>query len=136
MNIKYFLYAETVVVLAYVVVSRFSDAQFGPSDIMRTEGDLNEFIPCPFDGVSTPFWRINDTFYHSSILPCPFIASTSPTGLVITVVDRSISGTSFQCFAAGSGSVMESSIGVLTVIPDPLCMLLAVPVLNNQKPIN
>ena len=102
-----------------------TDAQFGPSDITRVEGERNEFIPCPFDGINTPFWRINDTFYHFSILPCPFIASISPVGLVITVVDRTISGTSFQCFAAGTGldtSVMASTVGVLTVIPDPLCM--------------
>ena len=97
----------------------------GPSDFTRTEGEMNEFVPCPFDGDNTPFWKINGIFYHFTRLPCPFIASTSPVGLVITVVDRSISGTSFQCFAPGNGqdtSVMASSIGVLTVNPNPSCM--------------
>jgi hypothetical protein len=106
-----------------------TDAQFGPSDITTVEGEQNQFIPCPFDGINTPFWRINDTLYHFSVLPCPFIASTSPVGLVITMVDRTISGTSFQCFAAGTGSdtsVMASTVGVLTVIiQDPLCTYIA-----------
>ena len=100
------------------------ETQFGPRNIERTEGNTNEFIPCPFDGTSTPFWKINNTFYYHTRLPRPFIASTSPSGLLIMVVERPISGTSFQCFAAGIGpgaSVMRSSIGVLTVIPDPQC---------------
>lgn len=102
-----------------------AETLFGPSNIERTEGNVNEFIPCPFDGTTTtPFWKINDTFYYHTRLPRPFIASTSPSGLLITVVEKSISGTSFQCFAAGIGpgaAVMRSSVGVLTVIPDPKC---------------
>ena len=118
--------AYTVVFISLVTQNTYAQIQIGPSDITRMEGERNEFIPCPFDGINTPFWRINDTFYHFSILPCPFIASISPVGLVISVVDRTISGTSFQCFAAGTGqdpSVQASTIGVLTVLPDPLCML-------------
>ena len=115
-----------LIFIVFSAVAKHIDAQFGPTDITRTEGDLNEFIPCPFDGINTPFWKINETFYHYSVLPCPFIPSTSPAGLVITVVDRSISGTSFQCFAPGTGrdtSIMASSVGVLTVVQIPSCML-------------
>ena len=101
-----------------------AETQFGPRNIERTEGNTNEFIPCPFVGTTTPFWKINDAFYYHTRLPRPFIASSSPSGLLITVVERSINGTSFQCFSAGTGpgaSVMNSSVGVLIVKPDPQC---------------
>ena len=84
---------------------------------------MNEFVPCPFDGLATPFWKINNTFYHTIQLPYPFIASTSPSGLVIQSVDRFLTGTSLQCFAAsGSESsprALKSSVGIVTVIFDP-----------------
>lgn len=107
--------------------SENTDAQviIGPTDLTREEGERDEFIPCPFNGDNTPFWKINGTFYHFTALPCPFMATTSPVGLVISMVDRSINGTSFQCFAPGAGSdtsVMASSIGVFTVAANPLCM--------------
>ena len=117
------LRSHLAITIAVTIMFAETQSQFGPSNIVRTEGNTNEFIPCPFDRSTTPFWKINDTFYYHTRLPCPFIASTRPYGLLITVVERSLSGTSFQCFSAGTGtgaSVLRSTIGVLTVTPDPL----------------
>ena len=102
-----------------------TEAQLGPEDLRRTEGERNVIIPCPFVGSITPLWKINDNFYHHSRLPYPFISANALSALIITVVDRSLNGTSFQCFAPGvqDTSPRTSSVGVLTVIPDPLCML-------------
>ena len=129
MTLLFFFYAELAALTCIIVLqSQNTEAQVviaGPTNLTRAEGTRNEFIPCPFDRENTPFWKINATFYHFTALPCPFIASTSPVGLVISMVDRSINGTSFQCFAPGAGSdtsVMASSIGVFTVAANPLCM--------------
>lgn len=114
-----FLYtATTSYIIAYVLITT-SEAQIGPTDITRIEGQTNEFIPCPYGDENTAAsWRINNTFYHHTRLPCPFIVASN--GILIPVLDRSISGTSFQCFATSSdGQLLSSSVGVLTVLPDP-----------------
>ena len=96
----------------------------GPTNITRSEGDVNEFIPCPFDGlVATPFWRIDDTLYHITQLPYPFVSSSNSSGIIIKSITRYLNGTILQCFVA-SGLKSDprpvgSSVGILTVIFDP-----------------
>ena len=117
--------AALIVTLASIPI--VTEAQVDqPSNITRTEGQTSVIIPCPPSFVAgnvIPFWKINETFYHHSRLPCPFIASASGA-LIITVVDSTLNGTSFQCFAPpGIRDVpviaRRSDVGLLTVTPDP-----------------
>ena len=96
----------------------------GPRSVTRAEGDVDEFIPCPFDGLEyTPFGGINGRIYHSTQLPLPFVTSDNSTGIIIKLITRHLNGTTLQCFVA-SGSQSDptprrSSLGVLTVVFDP-----------------
>ena len=96
----------------------------GPTNITRAEGDVDEFIPCPFDGQeATPFWNINSVVYHTTQLPYPFVTSYNSTGVIIKSISRYLNGTTIQCFVA-SGTRSDSrprrsSLGILTVIFDP-----------------
>jgi hypothetical protein len=96
----------------------------GPTNITRAEGDVDEFIPCPFDGQeNAPFWSINDVIYHTTQLPFPFVTSDNSTGIVIKSISRHLNGTILQCYVA-SGSQTDlrprrSSLGILTVTFDP-----------------
>ena len=96
----------------------------GPQDITRMEGDTDVFIPCPFNGLETPYWKINNIFYSATQLQYPFVSlSNNQSGLTILLIHRSLNGTSFQCFVApGVGSdptPLQSTQGVLTVLYDP-----------------
>lgn len=71
-----------------------------------------------------PFWKINDAYYHISQLYYPFALSANASGLLIKLIERSLNGTFFQCFAAsGSNSdptpLQQSTVGILTVDYDP-----------------
>ena len=75
-----------------------------PRHMAVAEGNMRVFIPCPFGGSITPYWKINATFYYHSRLPRPFIATTKPRGLIIETIDRYLDGICLQCFVASGSS--------------------------------
>ena len=87
-----------------------------PSNITRSAGETDVFIPCPFEFRPAPsIWRINGTDYTTATLPS--IYSWTPGGLFISVADPCLNQTSFQCIDTSYGGLQaqESSIGILTV---------------------
>ena len=102
----------------FVILCKASCAgrNFGPRNITRTEGSNDVTIPC-HSSQATPFWKIKHITYYFSDVPPPFMASQSGRSITIPIIDLSLNGTSFQCFAPSSGDdlLISSSIGVLTV---------------------
>ena len=89
----------------------------GPTNITRTEGELNVFIPCPLSGYILPIWKINGYVYEVYQLPDPYTPAYG--GIYVTVVSRDLNGTTFQCYTQGeNGYKLDvSPLGILTVIP-------------------
>ena len=92
----------------------------GPRNISRTEGTQDTIIPCYHSYYSvqaTPFWKIKGTVYYYSDVPPPFVVSKSGREIDIPVIDSTLNGTSFQCFASSSSGdeLVSSSVGVITV---------------------
>ena len=88
----------------------------GPRDILRVEGETDEFIPCPYVGGFEVTWVINGIEYSSYHLPDCCISYAF--GLLIKEVKLSLNNTSFRCrYSTGRGfETKSSSVGVLTVV--------------------
>ena len=88
----------------------------GPRDILRVEGETNEFIPCPYVGEFEVIWVINGIEYSSYRLPDCCISYGF--GLLIREINLSLNNTSFRCrYSTGIGfETRTSSKGVLTVV--------------------
>lgn len=94
----------------------FGDGQScssGPCDIVRTVGEVNVFIPCPFSGPNLPTWKINNVYYEASSLPPQYIPA--PNGLLIRKVEENMQKTTFQCFVSTRTGVLNSTTGTLEV---------------------
>ena len=88
----------------------------GPTNITRSEGERNVFIPCPLSGLVLPIWKINGYFYELYQLPEQYTPAYG--GVYIQIISRQLNGTTFQCFTQnGNAYILEaSSIGILTVV--------------------
>ena len=88
----------------------------GPTNITRSEGEYNVFVPCPLSGLVLPVWNINGYFYDLYQLPEQYTPAYG--GIYIQVVSRELNGTKFQCYTLSeSGYILAaSSVGILTVI--------------------
>ena len=74
----------------------------------------NVRFQCSFEGsVRIPDWKINETIYYWEYIPDPFMFDTSDFSLNIQNVQRSLSGTTFQCVLPG---LANSSLGYLIVL--------------------
>ena len=88
----------------------------GPRNILRVDGETNEFIPCPYVGEFEVTWVINDVEYSSYQLPDCCVSYAF--GLLIKEVKSSLNNTSFRCrYSTGRGFETKTSTkGVLTVV--------------------
>lgn len=120
-------FRTVAVILCYCIPASTPQDTPGPQDITRKEGDTDVFIPCPFNDLEIPFWKINGTFYSATQLQYPFLSlsgdSNNQSGIVILLIHRSLNGTTFQCLVApGVGSdptPLKSTQIVLTVLYNP-----------------
>ena len=86
-------------------------------NITRIAGEMDVFIPCPYETRSTSsIWRINGTDYTAVTLPSMY--SLTPGGLFIITIHICLDQVSFQCIDISSNSLQQdvSEVGVLTVI--------------------
>lgn len=90
--------------------------EMGPRDILRVDGETNEFIPCPYVGEFEVTWVINDIEYSTYHLPDCCVSYAF--GLLIKEVKLSLNNTSFRCrYSTGRGFETKTSTkGVLTVV--------------------
>ena len=93
-----------------------SSAQFTaePHNTNIKEGGTAQFDCSSINSQSFPIWFINDITYTWRQLPDKHIYDPIASILIITNVDLSMDGNTFQCYVSNHGS---STIGVLNVIP-------------------
>lgn len=92
------------------------NSNIGPRDITRAEREIDVYVPCPFAGPYSPSWKINNIVYEAFNLPERFIPASY--GLLITVIEKDMDGTTFQClvYTGVNYTIQYSSIGKLTVV--------------------
>ena len=82
-----------------------------PHNVTVTEGNEASFA-CSFNGsFSVPGWKINGRTYTWNTLPAKHEFTGSQ--LVVSDVDVSMNGSTYQCFI---GAMYQSAVGTLTVL--------------------